>query len=188
MPEANINALSSVDASDRAVAVLPDGSHFSKRSQTTDRRVSDIVDSQTRSRMMASVRGKNTAPELALRSALHRRGFRFRIHNAGMPGRPDIVMARYNAVIFVHGCFWHRHANCRLTYTPKTRVEFWTSKFNATIIRDEDQVKKLLVAGWRVAIVWECAMRAGGADAVALQLANWLPSAAVCTEIEAPLG
>lgn len=150
--------------------------------------MTDIVDSQTRSRMMASVRGKNTGPERALRSALHQRGLRFRIHNADLPGRPDIVMARYKAVIFVHGCFWHRHAGCRLTYTPKTRVEFWSLKFKATVLRDKDHVKRLLAAGWRVAIVWECAMRAAGADAVAMQLANWLPSTAASIEIVAPLG
>lgn len=97
-------------------------------------------------------------------------------------------MARYKAVIFVHGCFWHRHAHCRLTYTPKTRVEFWTSKFNATVLRDSDQVNRLLEAGWRVAIIWECAMRAAGADAVALQLADWLSSASCRIEIEALSG
>ncbi|MGO4815947.1 very short patch repair endonuclease, partial [Cupriavidus sp. 2MCAB6] len=87
--------------------------------------MADIVDSTTRSRMMASIRGRNTAPEVALRSAIHRLGLRFRLHCAGLPGRPDVVLPRHRAVVFVHGCFWHRHPGCRLAYSPGSRVDFW---------------------------------------------------------------
>ena len=98
--------------------------------------MTDIVDSQTRSRMMSGIRGKNTKPELALRRSLHALGFRYRLHAKGIPGKPDIVMPKYRAVIFVHGCFWHRHAGCRYATVPATRPEFWATKFDANVVRD----------------------------------------------------
>lgn len=145
----------------------------------------DIVDTKTRSRMMASIRAKNTAPERVLRSALHRLGYRFRLHGTGLPGTPDIVLTRYRAVIFVHGCFWHRHANCRLAYLPKSRTEFWTEKFSATIRRDQAQSDLLREAGWRIAVVWECALRKDGGAAVARELSDWLSGQSSETEIGA---
>lgn len=121
--------------------------------------MTDIVDQQTRSRMMAGIRGKDTKPELALRRALHVRGFRFRLHSKVIDGRPDLVLSKYRAVVFVHGCFWHRHEGCRYTTTPSTRQEFWQAKFAANVTRDKAVREKLLEDGWRVATVWECALR-----------------------------
>ena len=98
--------------------------------------MADIVDRQTRSRMMSGIRGKNTKPEMILRRALHARGFRYRLHGKGVPGRPDLILAKHRAVIFVHGCFWHRHEGCRYATTPATRPEYWAEKFAANVRRD----------------------------------------------------
>jgi DNA mismatch endonuclease, patch repair protein len=121
--------------------------------------VTDIVDQQTRSRMMAGIRGKNTKPELALRRALHARGFRFRLHSGKVHGRPDLVLPKHRAVVFVHGCFWHRHEGCRYATVPATRPEFWRAKFDANTARDSAVRTRLLEDGWRVATVWDCALR-----------------------------
>lgn len=139
--------------------------------------MTDIVDQQTRSRMMAGIRGKNTRPELALRKALHARGFRFRLHSKNVPGRPDLVLAKHRAVIFVHGCFWHRHQGCRYATTPSTRPEFWKAKFEANVLRDRDVQTTLMEAGWRVATVWECALRKPDQVAASVDvLSAWLNS------------
>ena len=121
--------------------------------------MTDIVDKQTRSRMMAGIKGKNTKPELILRRALHARGFRFRLHSGKVQGRPDIVLAKHRAAVFVHGCFWHRHAGCQYATTPSTRQEYWQEKFEANVARDSAVCATLLDSGWRVATVWECALR-----------------------------
>ncbi|MBT3071888.1 very short patch repair endonuclease [Rhodomicrobium sp. Az07] len=121
--------------------------------------MTDIVDQQTRSRMMSGIRGKNTKPELALRRALHARGFRFRLHSGKVHGRPDLVLSKYRAVVFVHGCFWHRHEGCCYATVPATRPEFWRAKFDANTARDSAVRTRLLEDGWRVATVWECALR-----------------------------
>ncbi|MYA87849.1 MAG: DNA mismatch endonuclease Vsr [Boseongicola sp. SB0662_bin_57] len=135
----------------------------------------DVVDSKTRSRIMASIRGKNTKPELVVRKALHRRGFRFRLHAKDVPGRPDLVFRKFNAVVFVHGCFWHRHEGCRHATVPATRTEYWTSKFERNVARDDEVRTRLIGAGWRVATVWECALRKAEHVDVAIQmLASWL--------------
>lgn len=118
----------------------------------------DIVDPVTRSRMMSGIKGKNTSPELVIRKALHARGFRFRIHTAHLPGKPDLILPKFKAAIFVHGCFWHGH-NCRYFKTPKTRTEFWMGKIEKNKIRDAIQISKLNEAGWRTLIIWECAIR-----------------------------
>ena len=146
--------------------------------------MADVVDKQTRSRMMAGIGGKNTKPELVLRRALHARGFRYRLHVPQLPGRPDMVLPKYRAVIFVHGCFWHRHAGCRYTTTPATRSDFWQTKFSANVARDDVVRIKLRHAGWRVATVWECALkRPDRVDAVVRRLASWLASASEEVEI-----
>ena len=119
----------------------------------------DIVDKTTRSRMMAGISAKNTNPELTLRRALHARGLRFRLHNPKLPGKPDLTFRRFGAVCFVHGCFWHRHSRCQYATTPATRTEFWLTKFRLNVQRDNRSKRKLIEAGWRVAIVWECALR-----------------------------
>ncbi len=117
----------------------------------------DTVDKATRSRMMAGIRGKDTKPEKAIRSALHSAGFRYRVHVAGLPGKPDIVFPKYKAVIFVHGCFWHRHADCWWSTTPSSNAAFWAEKFAQNVARDNRNTVDLKKMGWRVAIVRECA-------------------------------
>ena len=119
---------------------------------------------------MAAVRGKDTRPEMILRRELHARGFRYRLHDRRLPGTPDLVFRR--ALCFVHGCFRHRHAGCRYATTPATRTEFWQAKFDANVTRDRRDRCALLDAGWRVATVWECALKNGGETEVTL--AEWL--------------
>jgi len=137
----------------------------------------DIVNKQTRSRMMSGIRGKDTKPELALRRALHAAGFRYRLHFKGLPGRPDIVLARYHAVVFAHGCYWHRHAGCRFATTPATRTDFWMAKFSKNTKRDLAAQAQLRDMGWRVATVWECALKKPDhVDQAAAALASWLKS------------
>ena len=121
--------------------------------------MADIVDRATRSRMMAGIREKNTRPELRLRRGLHARGFRYRLQVKELRGRPDLVLPKYLAVILVHGCFWHRHQDCKYTTTPGTRPEFWQRKFQANVRRDALVLEELGRAGWRVCVVWECALR-----------------------------
>ena len=147
----------------------------------------DIVDEKTRSRMMSGIRGKNTKPELALRRALHGRGFRFRLHSGTVPGRPDLVLRKHRAVVFVHGCFWHRHEGCRFATSPSTRPEFWQAKFEANIARDSAVRRALLDEGWRVATVWECALRKPAQVTAATdRLSFWLLSTRDQIEIGGP--
>ncbi|USU08915.1 DNA mismatch endonuclease Vsr [Sphingomonadaceae bacterium OTU29MARTA1] len=108
---------------------------------------------------MARVGQKNTKPEVLVRRALHGLGYRFRLHRGDLPGRPDIVLPKYKTVIFVHGCFWHRHPGCPKASTPKTRAEFWQDKFAANIARDDRNETALRAEGWHVLIVWECETR-----------------------------
>lgn len=105
---------------------------------------------------MSSIRGSNTRPERLVRQYLHSAGLRFRLHVQGLPGRPDLVFPRYQAAVFVHGCFWHRHADCRFTTMPGTRVEFWQTKFKQNVSRDLRVAALLREAGWRVFTIWEC--------------------------------
>lgn len=120
--------------------------------------MADIVPADVRSRMMAGIRGTNTKPELMLRKGLHARGFRFRLHDSALPGKPDIVLPRYRAVIFAHGCFWHGH-DCHLFKWPSTRPEFWQAKIGRNRTVDARSEAALTDAGWRQAIVWECALK-----------------------------
>lgn len=140
--------------------------------------MADIVDAATRSRMMSGIRSTNTKPEIRIRSLLHRRGFRFRIHDNKLPGKPDIVLPKYHAVIFVNGCFWHGHG-CHLFKMPSTRREFWQNKIEKNRENDDRSVKALRSVGWRVATVWECAMKGSARQdetALAETLAAWLCS------------
>lgn len=105
---------------------------------------------------MGRIRGRDTAPEVAVRSLLHRAGFRFRLHLKTLPGKPDIVLRSRQAVIFVHGCFWHRHEGCKQCYSPKSNIPFWEAKFAGNIERDEKNTRALKSAGWKVIIAWEC--------------------------------
>jgi DNA mismatch endonuclease (patch repair protein) len=138
----------------------------------------DIVDAATRSRMMSGIRGKDTRPEMFIRSALHRRGFRYRLHARGLPGRPDMVFPSRRAVVFVHGCFWHGH-DCRFFRLPGTRREFWQAKLNGNRQRDVKVRSQLSVDGWRQLVIWECALRGQPEkmrEKVADRAAAWLRS------------
>ena len=137
----------------------------------------DVVDPATRSRMMSGIRAQNTKQEVLIRSLLHRRGFRFRLHVRNLPGKPDMVFPRYCAVIFVHGCFWHGH-DCSLFKWPSTRAEFWREKIGRNQRNDYRTRTELISTGWRVGVVWECAIRGAGKDLgeVTRRLANWLHS------------
>lgn len=115
----------------------------------------DVVDKATRSRMMSGIRGKDTKPELLVRSHLHRKGLRYRLH-AKLPGKPDLVFPKYRTAVFVHGCFWHRHPGCQYTTTPQTNADLWQTKFAANVKRDALVEEKLTALGWRVIVVWGC--------------------------------
>jgi DNA mismatch endonuclease (patch repair protein) len=119
----------------------------------------DTLTSEKRSWNMSRIRGANTKPEIAVRLMLHRMGYRFRISNRTLPGRPDIVLPKYRAVIFVHGCFWHRHQGCKYAYMPKSRLDFWSQKFEENVMRDKNNLSLLKKAGWLPIVVWECEIK-----------------------------
>lgn len=121
--------------------------------------MSDVVSPEVRSRMMAGIKGKNTRPEIQIRKLLFAAGYRFRLHRRDLPGTPDIVMPGKRIAIFVHGCFWHGHQGCKLAKIPSTRTDFWTAKIKANILRDRMAIDQLLASGWRVLVIWECAVR-----------------------------
>jgi DNA mismatch endonuclease (patch repair protein) len=118
----------------------------------------DVFTPEKRSHLMSLVRGKDTKPELIVRKLLHRLGYRFRLHRRDLPGKPDIVLPRYKTAIFVHGCFWHGH-NCKGGARPSSNVEFWNDKLAKNIVRDQVNVNKLKLLGWRCIIVWQCETR-----------------------------
>ena len=128
--------------------------------------MADILTKEKRSWNMSRIKGKDTKPELLLRSLLHRSGFRFRLHDKKLPGKPDIVLPRYKTVIFVNGCFWHRHSGCRYAYTPKSGQEFWFKKFESTVKRDKEKEEKLKEKGWDVIVVWECELKRNGDEVI----------------------
>lgn len=121
--------------------------------------VMDTLSPEKRSQIMGLVRSKNTRPEIAVRQVVHRLGYRFRLHRKDLPGKPDLVLPKWKTVIFVHGCFWHRHPDCPNTRTPKTNVEFWRAKFEDNVRRDRTSQELLKNAGWNVLIVWECEVK-----------------------------
>lgn len=121
--------------------------------------MTDTVDAATRSRIMSSVPQRDTAPELKIRSVLHRLGYRFRVTRRDLPGCPDIVLPRYRSVVFVHGCFWHQHRGCRRATRPRSNSLYWSAKLNRTVQRDADNIKNLEQLGWRVLVVWECELK-----------------------------
>ena len=137
--------------------------------------MTDIVSRETRSRMMSGIRAKNTNPELLLRSALHKSGFRFRIHVSSLPGTPDIVLPKYLAVIIVNGCFWHGH-DCSFFKVPKTNSDFWLKKIEGNRQRDHTNKALLEQLGWRSLTVWECATRKHDPELLTKNIANWLKS------------
>lgn len=137
----------------------------------------DSLSPEARSRVMAAVRGRDTAPERSIRSALHARGYRFRVDARDLPGRPDLKLTRHGAVVFVHGCFWHGH-DCPRFRAPSSNTAFWLAKIEGNRSRDRRVVDELLAAGWRVAVVWECALaaagRSGAPDPLVDALCRWI--------------
>ena len=118
--------------------------------------MSEKLNPEQRSRNMAAVKNKNTAPEIIVRKTLHRLGYRFRLHRRDLPGNPDIVLPKYRAVIFVHGCFWHGHPGCSRASRPRTNAEFWNTKLDKNLRRDQEVQARLHALGWRVLVIWQC--------------------------------
>lgn len=150
--------------------------------------MSDVHDSDARSRNMRAIRSKNTKPELIVRSLLHAAGFRFRLHRKDLPGNPDLVLPKHKAVILVHGCFWHGHG-CHLFKVPQTRRDFWLNKIGANCSRDARDINALLGSGWRVMIIWECGLKGKHkltADELSEGLCSWLYSDVSFAEIGVP--
>jgi len=136
--------------------------------------------------MMAGIRSKNTKPELIVRKALHKEGFRYRLHDKRLPGKPDLVFPKYNAVIFIHGCFWHEH-NCHLFKWPKTRKQFWREKITKNKEVDQRNYKKLKEEGWYILTVWECALKGKtrrSFDNIIERISTWLEYGTRTTEIK----
>ena len=128
--------------------------------------------------MMASIKSKNTKPEMLVRKFLHGHGFRYRLHDKSLPGKPDIVLPKYKTIILIHGCFWHRHSGCVLAYTPKSNVEVWQKKFADNVKRDIEVLNELTNAGWKVLIVWECRLRKDSSnylEEISYAIENGLP-------------
>lgn len=147
--------------------------------------MADIVPVEVRSRMMSGIRGKNTRPEMLIRKALHMAGFRYRLHDNRLPGKPDLVFPKHHAVIFVHGCFWHGH-DCHLFRLPATRTDFWETKIAGNVQRDQRAINILRDDGWRVATVWECALKGKtrlSLDNIIRSLSLWLRSEQTSLEI-----
>jgi DNA mismatch endonuclease (patch repair protein) len=141
--------------------------------------MADIVSPEKRSQMMSGIKGKNTRPEMVVRKGLHKLGFRYRIHVSKLPGKPDLVFTRHKAVLFIHGCFWHGHDNCRLFKWPASRTDFWKTKINRNHEIDQIAVNNLLNNGWRVGIIWECSMRGKSKrimDYIIRRTTSWLLS------------
>src|SRR5260370_31072833 len=121
--------------------------------------MTDVHDKATRSYNMSRIKAKNTKPEMLVRKFLHVQGFRYRLHDKKLPGKPDIVLPKYKTVIFIHGCFWHGHANCKYFVVPKTRTEWWLNKINSNIANDTKAVKALKKEGWKIINLWECNLK-----------------------------
>ncbi|MEC3767271.1 very short patch repair endonuclease [Cupriavidus sp. SS-3] len=139
--------------------------------------MADVVDSETRSRMMAGIRGKGTKPEMLVRRVMFAAGLRFRLHRKDLPGAPDIVLPGRKVAVFVHGCFWHMHSGCKFAKMPSSNTDFWHTKLSGNVERDHRVVEALRTSGWRVLTVWECATRdARIAPTLGQRVLNWLDS------------
>ena len=146
----------------------------------------DIVSRQTRSRMMSNIAGKDTRPELAIRRGIHRMGFRYRLHNPDLPGKPDMVFPKYGAIILINGCFWHQH-DCHLFKWPSTRKDFWRKKILGNKARDERNMATYAALGWKSLVIWECAIKGKSRrsiNEVVNTAANWLQFDSRSSEIQ----
>ena len=121
--------------------------------------MADVHSKEIRSKNMAAIKGKNTKPEMLVRKFLHANGFRYKLHDKSLPGKPDIVLPKYGTVIFVNGCFWHGHKNCKYFVVPKTRTDWWLNKINGNIANDTKAVKALKKDGWKIITIWECNLK-----------------------------
>ena len=126
--------------------------------------MADVHDKKTRSYNMSRIRSQNTKPELLVRKFLHANGFRYSLNNKKLPGKPDIVLTKYKTIIFIHGCFWHGHANCKYFVIPKTRTKWWTDKINRNKANDEKAVRALKKDGWKIITLWECKLKPAKAE------------------------
>jgi len=126
--------------------------------------MADVHDKKTRSYNMSRIKGKDTKPEMLVRKFLHANGFRYRLHVKDLPGKPDIVLPKYRTVIFVHGCFWHGHLDCKKAALPKTRTRWWLNKININITNDQKATETLIKDGWKVLIIWSCELKGGQND------------------------
>lgn len=126
--------------------------------------MADVHTKAQRSYNMSRIKGKDTKPEMLLRKFLHANGFRYSLHKKELPGRPDIVLTKYKTIIFVHGCFWHGHDNCKYFKIPQTRTQWWTDKINRNKANDEKSIKALKKLGWKVIVVWECKLKPASAE------------------------
>ena len=148
----------------------------------------DVVSPESRSRMMSGIRGKDTKPEMIVRKALFAAGYRFRLHRRDLPGAPDVVMPGRKIAIFIHGCFWHRHAKCKYAKLPSTRPAFWQEKLARNVERDQNAIDSLMLSGWRVLTVWECSTRNVEAlHKLREALVKWIESADVSGAIAGPM-
>jgi len=134
--------------------------------------MADRLTKEHRSWNMSRIKGKDTKPELLIRSMLYRMGYRFRVHVKDLPGKPDIVLKKYNTIIFVNGCFWHRHEGCKFAYNPKSKVQFWQQKFDQNVRSHEKAVHELDKMNWRVLVIWECELK--NLDLLKLRLIRFL--------------
>ncbi len=121
--------------------------------------MTDVHDKRTRSFNMSKIKGKNTKPEVLVRKFFHKNGYRYRLNDPKLPGKPDIVLPKYKTVIFINGCFWHGHENCKYFVVPKTKTEWWLDKINGTKQRDLLKIKALETLGWRIIVIWECELK-----------------------------
>lgn len=147
--------------------------------------MTDVVSKAKRSKMMSGIQGKDTKPEMQIRTALHGLGYRYKLHNKNLPGKPDLVFPKYHAVLFVHGCFWHLH-NCHLFKWPSTRKEFWMKKITGNKERDIQNIQKLKKRDWRILIVWECSLKGKNRqdfNSIIEKITNWLESGSNKIEI-----
>lgn len=119
----------------------------------------DVLTPEQRHKCMSRIQGRDTKPEMIVRSWLHNKGYRFRLHKSDLPGKPDIVLKKYSLVIFLNGCYWHRHKGCKYSTIPKTNVDFWLRKFSNNVRRDDENMDKLSKLGWHVLVIWECEVR-----------------------------
>jgi DNA mismatch endonuclease (patch repair protein) len=134
----------------------------------------DVHTKEIRSKNMAAIKGKDTKPEMLVRRFLHANGFRYKLHDKSLPGKPDIVLPKYKTVIFIHGCFWHGHKDCKYFVIPKTRTEWWLNKINGNIDNDAKAIKALKKEGWRIITIWECDLKANNFEVTVANLRNQL--------------